>query len=496
VLERLSLRARLILGVIALATLGLVFADAVTYTSLRSFLISRTDNSLDTAHLSAQGALHRPHGGPTGGPGGADPSPDGDDDERRPNIGRLTASVPGLYVQVRHPDGTIVATGAAPQFSGAEQSPPPRLPETIPLSSSNGIERVTYFTVPATNGVGRYRVRASTGPEDNGFVLVVATSLASLDSTLRRLVVVESLVTLAVLAGIALLGLWVIRIGLRPLTEIGGTAATIAAGDLSHRVANENQRTEVGQLGIALNAMLSQIESAFRAREASERKLRRFVADASHELRTPLAAVRAYSELFSRGAAERPDDLERSMTGIARESERMSVLVEDLLLLARLDEGRPLEREPVDLRDVVVESVETARTLEPKRRIDCRFEDATVVGDRDRLRQVVDNLLSNVRAHADPDASVDVTLTRANGSVLLSVSDSGPGMTGEQLDHVFERFYRADPSRARAAGGAGLGLSIVSAVAEAHGGRVSAASAEGSGAVFTVELPLAATPEP
>jgi two-component system OmpR family sensor kinase len=311
---------------------------------------------------------------------------------------------------------------------------------------------------------------------------------------LHRLVLVELLATLAVLAGIALLGLWVIRVGLRPLTEIGATAATIAGGDLSHRVANENQRTEVGRLGIALNAMLSQIETAFRAREASERRLRRFVADASHELRTPLAAVRAYSELFSRGAAQRPADLERSMSGISRESERMSVLVDDLLLLARLDEGRPLTREPVDLRDVVAESVETARTLEPERRIDCRVEDATVLGDRDRLRQVVDNLLSNVRAHADQDAAIDVMLTSANGSALLSVADSGPGMTSEQVEQVFERFYRADPSRARAAGGAGLGLSIVAAVAEAHGGRVSAASPEGSGAVFTVELPLSPAP--
>jgi len=494
VFDRLSLRARLILGVIALATVGLAVADAVTYTSLSSFLVSRTDDSLDAAHASAEAALRRPHGGPRDhGNGGPPPDHDAEPGDS-PDISRLTASVPGLYVQVRRANGTVVATGAAPQFSGTKQSPPPRLPKTIALTSNNGVERVAYLTVPAKTGGSRYRVRASTSPGDNGFVLLVATSLSSVDSTLHRLVLVEMLATLAVLAGIALLGLWVIRVGLRPLTEIGATAATIAGGDLSHRVANENQRTEVGRLGIALNAMLSQIETAFRAREASERRLRRFVADASHELRTPLAAVRAYSELFSRGAAQRPADLERSMSGISRESERMSVLVDDLLLLARLDEGRPLTREPVDLRDVVAESVETARTLEPERRIDCRVEDATVLGDRDRLRQVVDNLLSNVRAHADQDAAIDVMLTSANGSALLSVADSGPGMPSEQVAQVFERFYRADPSRARAAGGAGLGLSIVAAVAEAHGGRVSAASPEGSGAVFTVELPLSPAP--
>jgi two-component system, OmpR family, sensor kinase len=488
VLHRLSLRARLILGVVVLATAGLVAADAATYTSLRSFLVSRTDSSLDAAHVSAESALRGPHGGPP------------DHDLGRPNdrdfgggdIGRLTASVPGVFVQIRHADGSVVGGGASPQFTGATQSPPPRLPKKIALESPRGnAEAVSYFTTAATRGGGRYRVRASSVPGSAGLVLVVATSLGGVDSTLHRLVLAELLVTLAVLAAIALLGLWVIRVGLRPLTGIEATAAMIAAGDLSHRVADENERTEVGRLGRALNAMLTQIETAFHAREASERKLRRFVADASHELRTPLAAVRAYAELFSRGAAQRPHDLERSMVGIERESQRMSLLVEDLLLLARLDEGRPLARDAVDLRDVVAESVDTARTLEPTRRIDCRLVDATVVGDRDRLRQVVDNLLSNVRAHADPDAAVDVTLARANGSVRVSVADSGPGMNEEQLAHVFERFYRADASRARTVGGAGLGLSIVAAVAEAHGGRVSAASPPDGGAVFTVELPLA-----
>jgi two-component system OmpR family sensor kinase len=394
---------------------------------------------------------------------------------------------------VRRANGTIVGTGAAPQFSGTKQAPPPRLPKSIALSSRRGADRVSYFSVPATKGGGRYRVRASSDPGSNGYILVVATSLASVDSTLHQLVLVELLVTLAALGGVALLGYWVIGVGLRPLTEIGATAATIAAGDLSRRVAREDERTEVGRLGLALNTMLTQIESAFRAREASERKLRRFVADASHELRTPLAAVRAYSELFSRGAAERPADLERSMAGITRESERMSLLVEDLLLLARLDEGRPLAREPVELREVVAESVETARTLEPERVIESRLDDATVIGDRDRLRQVVDNLLSNVRAHADPAASVSVTLERTGELVRLAVADTGPGLTDEQAEHAFERFYRADPSRARTAGGAGLGLSIVAAVTESHGGRASAGAALGGGAVFTIELPLAAS---
>jgi two-component system OmpR family sensor kinase len=297
-------------------------------------------------------------------------------------------------------------------------------------------------------------------------------------------------VTAIVLAALAAGGLWVVRLGLKPLDAIGTTAAAIAAGDLTRRVERAEDRTEVGRLGLALNAMLGQIETAFRAREASERKLRRFVADASHELRTPLAAVRAYAELFTRGASTRPDDLERSMTGISRESERMSVLVDDLLLLARLDEGRPLEQEPVALDEVVSEAVETAQTLEPARPIELAVDEAVVTGDRVRLRQIVDNLLSNVRAHTPPDTAVRVSLSRVNGNAAIEVADAGPGLGDEEVAHVFERFYRADPSRARASGGVGLGLSIVAAVAEAHGGSVSAASSPGAGATFRIELPL------
>ncbi len=299
------------------------------------------------------------------------------------------------------------------------------------------------------------------------------------------------LVTLAVLVALVALGLWVVRLGLRPLSAIEGTAAAIAAGDLTRRVDRAEPQTEVGRLGIALNTMLARIEASFRAQEASEQKLRRFVADASHELRTPLAAVRAYAELFTRGADSRPDDLARSMKGIGRESERMSLLVDDLLLLARLDEGRPLERELVRLDEVVSEAVETARTVEPQRLIACELEPAVVIGDRDRLRQIVDNLLSNVRAHTPREAAVSVRVTSPNGSAVIDVEDRGPGLAADETDRVFERFYRADASRARASGGVGLGLSIVAAVAEAHGGTVGAQSVPGDGSTFTITLPLA-----
>ena len=463
-LGRLSLRARLLLAVLALATVGLLAADIATYSSLSSFLIDRTDSSLrDTAHSISQ-------------PGG--------------DLGTRIAP-PGTVVQVRSLDGTtVVATVARPELPGYA-APAPKLPATIrPPKDTAGPEAVSYFTVGSASDGGRYRVRASIEDGATG-MLVVATSLEDVDSTLHRLLLIEALVTILVIGGIAALGLWVVRLGLRPLGEIEDTAAAIAAGDLSRRVERAEERTEVGRLGLSLNAMLTQIETSFRAQEASERRLRRFVADASHELRTPLAAVRAYAELFERGASARPADLERSMSGISRESERMSVLVDDLLLLARLDDGRPLERVPVELDDVVGEAVETSQAVDPGRPIELRAERAVVVGDRVRLRQIVDNLLANVRAHTPAGTPVSVSLTRVNGSAEIAVSDAGPGLDDEHLEHVFERFYRADASRARASGGVGLGLAIVAAVAEAHGGSVSASSEPGHGATFRIALPLA-----
>jgi two-component system OmpR family sensor kinase len=481
VLERLSLRARLLLGVIALSAVGLIAADLVTYSKLSSFLIQRTDTALNAAHHAVQGALPGPDGG---GPGGGRPGG---------GIGALTTAAPGDYIQLRQLDGTVIGHSFVPQFSGTKEPPGPKLPATIhlPAAAEGERDRVAYLTVPAQSGGGRWRVRASIEPSSPNQILIIGASLADVDSTLHQLLLIELLVTALVLVAIGGLGAWVIRLSLRPLDAIETTAAAIAAGDLTQRVELADEQTEVGRLGLALNAMLAQIEEAFNAREASERKLRRFVSDASHELRTPLAAVRAYAELFTRGAADRPDDLARSMSGISREAERMSVLVDDLLLLARLDEGRPLEREPVELAGVVGEAVDAARAVEPNRPITVSLEPATVTGDRDRLRQIVDNLLANVRAHTAPDTAVRVTLTHVDGTAEISVADSGPGLSEEQASHVFERFYRADESRARASGGVGLGLAIVSAVAHAHGGDVSARSAPGEGATFSIVLPLA-----
>jgi two-component system OmpR family sensor kinase len=464
-MPKLSLRARLLLGVLVLAGAGLLAADAFTYTSLRSFLLSRVDSTLEATHTHVEGPGPGP--GPDGRGGGGRGVGDAGQCPRADNF----------YVVIRSSSGRQVCE-SAPSFAGTA----PQLPATIPNLQQQGPDRVAYFTVPAQSGGDRYRVRASIDPGSTN-TLILATSLHDVDSTLHRLLLIMLLVTAAVIAAMALLGLWIVRLGLRPLVAIGKTADAIAAGDLSQRVERAESRTEIGRLGLVLNTMLDRIET-------SDQRLRRFVADASHELRTPLSAVRAYAELFNRGANVRPDDLERVMTGISRESERMSTLVEDLLLLARLDNGRELEHAPVALDELATEAVETARAVDPSRPVDLALEPLVARGDRIRLRQVVDNLLGNARSHTPPGTAVHVRVARDGSDALIEVADDGPGMTAEQAQRAFERFYRADPSRSRHSGGVGLGLSIVSAVVTAHGGTVSVDTEPRRGTTFRVRLPL------
>ena len=473
----MSLRTRLVLGVFALAVVGLVSADVATYASLSSFLYDRTDSSLDTTHRVVESTLLQGH-----------PTSPGD-------YGRLLTSAPGVFIEIRRPTGQVLYRGLTPALPGREVDPPPRLPAQISLprrEADGDPDSKRYFTASGTgeHGTIRYRLRASLDPGQN-VVLIVGTPLRDVDSTLHRLLLIELLVTASVLAAILALGLWTVRLGLRPLGAIGRTADAIAAGDLTRRVERAESKTEVGRLGLALNSMLEQIESAFQARAASEARLRRFVADASHELRTPLAGIRAYAELFARGAKLRPDDLDRAMGGIERESERMGLLVEDLLLLARLDEGRPLERGPVELGELVAEAVDTARTVEPGRPIQLAVEPVVVLGDRVRLRQVLDNLLGNIRSHTPAGTQARISVARSGGDAVIVVEDEGPGLSAEEGQRVFERFYRADASRSRRQGGVGLGLSIVAAVVEAHGGSVSTAAGPGGGASFRIVLPLA-----
>ncbi len=456
----MSLRTRLLLGLLGLVAVGLIASDLLTYRFLRESLMDRLDDQVEAAVEPVLGRLQI--------------------DQRRPT---RTVVPGGTYGAVVRDDGTVVAS----RPFGYEAEDPGDLPQ--PRLTIADLARREPFTTPAVeSGSPGFRVVVKT--LTSGDNLIVAVPMNEVVQTLRKLVLIEVLATTAVLAGVGVLALVVVRAGLRPLEDIGRTAGAIAEGDLSRRVERAEPRTEVGRLGLSLNAMLSQIQTGFEAQRASEDRLRRFVADASHELRTPLTSIRGYAEMFRRGAADRPEDLATAMRRIEEESARMGVLVDDLLLLARLDQGRPLDRQPVDLAQVAADAVHDARAVEPDRAIALEGPDtAVVLGDELRLRQVAANLLANARQHTPPTAAVRVGVRHENGSVVLEVADEGPGLSSEDAAKVFERFYRSDPSRARSQGGTGLGLSIVAAVAEAHGGRALVESEPGHGARFWVELP-------
>ena len=288
------------------------------------------------------------------------------------------------------------------------------------------------------------------------------------------------------------------RIGLRPLTAVERAASQITDTQLDRRVPGGGPNTEVGRLSTAINRMLDRLQGAIDQRERdvvtlqeSEARMRQFVADASHELRTPITATAAYAELFERGARDRPDDLERAMTGIRSETARMADLVEDLLLLAQLDEERPIAQTPVDLAALAYEAVDAANAVAPDRHVRLRIDDvAVVVGDPSRLRQVLDNLLANVRTHTPLGTSCSLTVRSEEGDAIITVTDDGPGMDPDDAAHAFDRFHRADTSRTRASGGAGLGLSIVAAIIAAHHGDVAMTASPGSGTVVNIRLPL------
>jgi two-component system OmpR family sensor kinase len=362
------------------------------------------------------------------------------------------------------------------------------------------------FTVPSSKGSERWRVVVSVMPNGTGSI-AVATPLTGVDSTLNQLMLFDVIIGAAVLIVLAGLSYVFVRHSLRPLVDVEHTAAAIAAGDLSRRVPQSDERTEVGKLAGALNGMLSQIESAFRAREASEQeartsetRMRRFITDASHELRTPLTSIRGFAELYRMGAVPEESDVDRVMTRIEDESTRMGLLVDDLLLLARLDQQRPLERELVDLETIASDAVHDAQAVSPGRDVQLALstdEPVLVVGDDARLRQVVGNLVTNALTHTPQSASVTVGLSiddrLPERFAVLEVADSGPGLSQKDAERVFERFYRVEESRTRANGGSGLGLSIVAALTAAHGGTADVETKLGIGSRFRIRLPLADT---
>jgi two-component system OmpR family sensor kinase len=473
----MSLRARLMLGLLALAAVGLLVADAISYAALRSYLFDRTDQQVQTAVQVVGRGLGAPQviqGGrgrftipvPPPPPGGAPGSP--------PDL------PPGIYGELRNPQGKVV------HETRAFGQPKPELPAKIPVSSSPGSPAV--FTVPGT-GPSDFRA-AAYSPGPSAGTVVAAVSLQDVNQTLSHLRLIGGIVTAAVLAALAALAWWVIRIGLRPLERMQETANAIAGGDMSARVETTNERTEVGRLGASLNSMLGQIERAFAEREASEERLRRFLADASHELRTPLTSIRGYAEAFRLGPARDPDELEKAMSRIEDEAARMGVQVDELLTLARLDEVRQRARRPVDLATVAAEACADARAASPGRIIELAAGSrAEVTGDEGQLHQVVANLLRNAVQHTPGGSPIDVSVSAGGRDVTLAVRDHGEGLPPGAAEHAFERFWRHERVRRSDDGGAGLGLAIVAAIAEAHGGRAVARDAPGGGAVFEVVLP-------
>ncbi|GIT80802.1 two-component sensor histidine kinase [Leifsonia sp. LS1] len=496
-----TLRSRVVLAVVAmLAVLGAVIGT-VSVLALQSYLVGRLDAQLTSSLNRGQQRANSLFGeGPT-----------------TPQVTQVVAA-PGQQTEtfgvVRNGQNLLYPVILADR-------PPQGSPDQSAAPQTVDIDRQALLKLPAdgtprtiTLGptVGDYRVAAV--PLDNGDSVIIGLPLTSVNATVAQLTLVIVLVTLAGLIFAFLLASSIVRLAMKPLERVTGTAEQVAnmpldRGDvaLSVRVPDEDTdpHTEVGKVGSALNRMLGHVASALTARQASEQKVRQFVADASHELRTPLASIRGYAELTRRAPHELPPDVTRSLGRIESEATRMTSLVEDLLLLARLDEGRELDRDPVDLSLLLIDALSDAHAAGPDHRWRIVVPEAPVevVGDAPRLHQVVMNLLANARVHTPEGTVVTVALDvdADAGRAIVTVEDDGPGIPEELQSTLFERFARGDSSRNRATGSTGLGLAIVQAVVEAHGGDVSVRSEPGATA-FTVSLPLvegaghATAPEP
>jgi two-component system OmpR family sensor kinase len=461
----MSLRKRLVLTMVGLLALALAASVGAVFGALQDWSGDVNDDVLASVGRQFRedllvGAAPSAVGGPLRG-------------------AAEQGQVPSFF-QVRTPDGRVrhtAAVGPVPDL--ADPLPAALRPVGLTAGNPDG-ERFAELDPD-------WLVRTSRLSE-GGDIVVVAMRTGGYAELTSRVAGVALVTSGVALVALVLLSLRAVRRALRPLEGISATAAAIGSGDLSRRV-EAGRGTEVARLGAALNAMLGQLESAFRRREVSEQRLRRFVADASHELRTPIATIRGYAELFRFGAASRLDDLATALSRIESEAERMGVLVDELLLLARLDQGRPLAAEPVALADLAADAVADARVASPGHAFELEAEPLVVVGDEDRLRQVLGNLLANVVQHT-PAGTRAVVRVRADGDcAVLEVADDGPGVPPEHGERVFERFHRGTSERVGNQGGAGLGLSIVASVAEAHGGSAALAGAPGGGAVFTVRLP-------
>jgi two-component system, OmpR family, sensor kinase len=475
-----TLRARLIGGLVALLALSCATVGLVTYTHLHSVLIGQLDTELTSANMRYTGCYR--------------PPPDHDHqvlDE--PLLGtqpdecaqqQVSAAFNAVITPARVvTDAYLAGTGGSCNLSAADQAEVASVP-------------VGRFVTVNLTSYGEYRMTAST---TSAGTVVTGLPLKPVTHTLQQIAIAELAVFLAALVMTGVIGTAWVRFSLRPLRRVAATATRVtrlplSSGEVSlpERVRDANPATEVGQVGAAFNRMLGHVEAALARREASETRLRTFAADASHELRTPLAAIRGYAELARRRGGSLPDEVAQALGRVESEAARMGELVDELLLLARLDAGRPLAREPVDLTRLIIDATSDARAATADHRWQLELPEQPVIvrGDEQRLRQVLANLLSNAGRHTPVGTEVTVALTtQQSDAVVISVTDNGPGIAAELLPDVFERFVRGDSSRSRAAGSSGLGLAIVHAVTAAHGGTADVTSRPGE-TTFTITMPV------
>ena len=469
----MTLRLRLVIALLLLAAAGLVVFGFVTYGFYSRSLYTRLDDQLQAAAGPMEARL-REQAGLESIPGGSTAA-----NNRFGRGGPPTIIAPETYGGLIDSSGDVV-TDIALSSSTSQ----PALPAPLPAAGPDG----TFFTVGSTSGSGDWRVYlrdAERTPQDR---VLVAVPLTEVTDSLDRLLLIETSAAVGLLTLLGI-GSWLIlRRGLRPLEQMATSSRAIAGGDLSQRVSPADGRTEVGQLGLALNTMLDDIEVAFREREATEQRLRQFLADASHELRTPLTSIQGFAELFRLEGEHDHVDLEIILRRIEEESARMKVLVEDLLLLARLDETRPSDRGPVDLAVLAADACSDAVALDRSRPVTLDAPNPLVIqGDQDHLRQAISNLVTNAVHHTPAGSPIEVSAEVVDGYAVVTVRDHGPGLDPDALEHVFDRFWQAD--NARVGSGVGLGLAIVAGIAAEHGGDVTAANAADGGAVVPAALP-------
>ena len=478
-LSNWSLRNRLILATLGLAAIAIAASDFAASNSLRTFLINQADSQLNEVVQTSMLRLDR------AGIDSANQDGDGDENGFRP-LRPLGAVPTTTAVTLLDISGNVIGRIGGEFANSIDLNEFKKLtPEKV--DSLNELP----FTISGDDGETDIRAIARSLPSGEGTV-VISVALDSVDKTVAGLRGIFILISFIVLISIAIVARSLIKLTLKPLNQIEKTAAAIAEGDLSARLPEVNSRTEVGRLTGSLNTMLSRIEESFTIRTESENKLRRFVADASHELRTPLTAIRGFAELHRQGAVVGEEKTKELVSRIEKESIRMSSLVEDLLLLARLDQSRELTFDAVDINHLVKEAVASAQAAGPGYEITVSStnDEVFVLGDSMRIHQAIANLLANARTHTPVGTKIAVNISQGDLETKISISDNGPGLSEEDQKRVFERFFRADPSRVRVGGeGSGLGLAIVDAVMKAHGGRVEVNSKIGAGATFTIVFP-------